>query len=46
MLEVVGTPIAMGNAADEVKALARRVVADNGHDGVAEAIRWCLDQRG
>ncbi len=44
MLEVVGTPIAMGNANSQVKAAARYVAADNGHDGVAEAIRWCLAQ--
>ena len=44
MLEVVGTPIAMGNANSQVKAAARYVAADNGHDGVAEAIRWCLEQ--
>ena len=44
MLEVVGTPIAMGNANSQVKAAARYVSADNGHDGVAEAIRWCLEQ--
>ena len=44
MLEVVGTPIAMGNANSQVKAAARHVAADNGHDGVAEAIRWCLAQ--
>ena len=44
MLEVVGTPIAMGNANPQVKAAARYVSADNGHDGVAEAIRWCLEQ--
>ena len=45
MLQVVGTPIAMGNGSKTVKALAKHVVADNGHDGVAEAIRWCLEQR-
>jgi len=43
MLRVVGTPIAMGNAKDEVKALAVRVVGDNNHDGVAEAILSCLN---
>ena len=45
MLKVVGTPIAMGNAGAEVKSAACHVAADNGHDGVAEAIRWCLEQR-
>jgi hydroxymethylpyrimidine pyrophosphatase-like HAD family hydrolase len=34
----------MGNAVDEVKAVADAIVADNSHDGVAEAIeRWVLD---
>ena len=45
MLEVVGTPIAMGNAEAAVKELACYVSADNGRDGVAQAIRWCLEQR-
>ena len=34
----VGHPVAMGNAADDVKALARYHVADVDHDGVAEAL--------
>ena len=42
MLRVVGHPIAMGNAKDSIKALACRVVGDNNHDGVAEAILSCL----
>ena len=45
MLEVVGTPIAMGNAGQKVKQAACHIAPDNGHDGVAEAIRWCLEQR-
>ena len=45
MLEVVGTPIAMGNAGPEVKTAARHVAPDNAHEGVAEAIRWCLKHR-
>ena len=44
MLEAVGVPVAMGNAAPALKALAQYVTADNGHDGVAQAIRWCLEQ--
>lgn len=44
MLQAVGTPIAMGNANAQVKAAARYVTADNGSDGVAQAIRWCLSQ--
>ena len=46
MLTVVGTPIAMGGAAPEVQAAARYVAPDNAHDGVADAIRWCLEHRG
>jgi Cof subfamily protein (haloacid dehalogenase superfamily) len=39
-----GFGVAMGNAVDEVKAVADAIVADNSHDGVAEAIeRWVLD---
>ncbi len=42
MLRVVGMPVAMGNAAPEVKALARYVTADNNHGGVAQAIYHLL----
>jgi hydroxymethylpyrimidine pyrophosphatase-like HAD family hydrolase len=38
MLEYAGLGIAMGNAADEVKTIAKKVVSDNDSDGVAEAI--------
>ncbi len=38
-LEATGLPIAMGNATPEIKAICRMVVADNDHNGVAEAIR-------
>ena len=37
-LAAVGMPVAMGNATPEVKSLARLVVADNDHDGIAELI--------
>ena len=37
-LSAVGMPVAMGNATDSIKRLARLVVADNDHDGIAEAI--------
>ena len=37
-IQAVGHPVAMGNAEDEVKALANHVVADVAHDGVAEAL--------
>ncbi len=42
MLKAVGLPIAMGNSTDEVLALCDVVVADNEHDGVAEAIETYL----
>lgn len=38
MLEAVGMPVAMGNAADEVKAIARKITATNAEHGVARAI--------
>lgn len=37
----VGMPVAMGNAPQDIRALARLVVADNDHDGIVEAIE-CL----
>lgn len=37
-IEAVGHPVAMGNAADEVKERATYIVADVDHDGVAEAL--------
>lgn len=42
MLRTAGMPIAMGNAAPQVKAAARLVVAANAEEGVAQAIRACL----
>jgi hypothetical protein len=42
MLQVVGTPIAMGNASQAVKDAAVRVTASNGENGVARAILGCL----
>ena len=38
MFGAVGTPVAMGNARDEVKRAAGRVVAGFSEDGLAEAI--------
>lgn len=38
MLMASGMPVAVGNAEDEVKAVAKYIAADNHHDGVAEAI--------
>ena len=43
MLQAVGCPIAMGNAAPQVQAAAVRTVADNGHDGAAQSILSCLE---
>ena len=43
MLRAVGCPIAMGNAAPQVQAAAARTVADNSHDGAAQAILSCLE---
>lgn len=38
MIRAAGLGVAMGNAEPEVKAAADVIVADNNHDGVAEAI--------
>lgn len=43
MLQAVGTPIAMGNAAPAVKAAACRIAPSNTEDGVAQAILSCLN---
>lgn len=45
MLQAVGTPIAMGNGCEAVKAAACHIAPDNAHDGVAQAIRWAMEQR-
>ena len=42
MIRAAGLGVAMGNAADHVKAAADRVVLDADHDGCAEAIRLAL----
>ena len=42
VLQTAGLAIAMGNAADHIKALADVVVADCNHDGCAEAIEKYL----
>lgn len=42
MLRAAGLAVAMGNANDSVRDAADVVVADNDHDGVAEAIRRYL----
>lgn len=38
MLEAVGMPVAMGNACDAVKAVAKKITATNADHGVARAI--------
>lgn len=38
MLMKAGLPVAMGNAGEELKRIARYITADNEHDGVAQAI--------
>ena len=38
MLELAGLSVAMGNAADAVKAIAQHVTATNVEDGAADAI--------
>ena len=45
MLTFAGVSIAMGNAADHIKALTTDVTDDNNHDGVAKAIKkWILQK--
>lgn len=47
MLRKVGLPIAVGNAVDEVKALATYVTrAEGGKGAVREVVTWLLGQRG
>ena len=42
MLRVAGLGVAMGNANDNARQAASVMVADNDHDGCAEAIRRYL----
>lgn len=39
MMRLAGMPVAVGNAKDEVKAIAKYVTATNHEDGVAQAVR-------
>ena len=39
MMKLAGLPVAMGNAKDEVKAIAAFVTDTNKNDGVAKAVR-------
>ena len=43
MLKAVGYPVAMGNASQNVKDMAKYVTASNGENGVAKAIRHILE---
>lgn len=45
MLRFAGLPVAMGNAPEDVKALARWITDDNDHDGAAKAIRRVLEKQ-
>jgi Cof subfamily protein (haloacid dehalogenase superfamily) len=45
MLRYAGVGVAMGNAPDEVKAAADRVVAANDADGLIELVEWLLNGR-
>lgn len=42
MLHAVGMPVAMGNANDEVKSIAKYITDTNANDGVAKAIYYLL----
>ncbi|WP_158589244.1 Cof-type HAD-IIB family hydrolase [Atopobacter sp. AH10] len=43
MLEMAALAIAMGNASEEIKALADKVVASNDDNGVAQAIKFVFE---
>ena len=43
VLRVVGMPIVMGSAPENVKAAAARIVPSNGEEGAARAILSCLE---
>ena len=45
LLKAVGCPIAMGNAMEHVKEVAKVIVADHDHDECAEAIYNYLLQK-
>lgn len=44
MLAAVGMPVAMANADERVKKLAKYITADNNHGGVAQAIYHVLEK--
>jgi Cof subfamily protein (haloacid dehalogenase superfamily) len=45
MLRAAGLGVAMGNALPEVQAAADRVAPAHDDDGLAEVVRWLLDER-
>ena len=45
MFAASGLPLAMGNSAQSLQAMAKAVLPDNRHDGAAEGIfRYVLEQ--
>ena len=43
-LKIVGLPIAMGNANENVKSICKDITDDNDHNGVGKAInKYCLE---
>ncbi len=40
MLRAVGAPVAMGNADESIKRIARYITADCNHNGIAQAIQY------
>lgn len=44
MLEAVGLSVAMGNGAEDIKALCGMITADNDHNGVGKAIKKLLEK--
>ncbi|WP_409252324.1 HAD family hydrolase [Bacillus sp. SCS-153A] len=45
MMEVVGRPVAMANAAEEIRAFCRYSTSSNEEDGVAKAIYEALEEK-
>ena len=46
MLKAAAFPVAMGNAAPEIKSICSHVTADNDHNGAGEAVRVILRMNG
>jgi Cof subfamily protein (haloacid dehalogenase superfamily) len=45
MIRAAGLGVAMGNAQPEVKAAADRIAPSHDEDGLAEVVRWLLEER-